>query len=380
MTEAVEQIAIRESPLQEAHVSHGASMSERDGWSVPLSYGDRLFEYAAVRERGAGLIDLSSRGRIVVSGTEAITFLNGLITNDMKTLGVNSSMAAAFPNVQGRLIAAVRVIRLNDQTGKNAGPAFLIDTEAVTHERVFKTIERFTLAGDFRVNDITNQTVQLSVQGTQAVNLIRSVFSEEVGGLAPNAASALTWQGSEITVVRATHRAADGFDLIANSKQARDLWDALHGAGARPVGYVAMDILRIEAGVPRYGVDMDDSNVVTEAALDEAVSYTKGCYVGQEIIARIKYRGHVAKKLSGLVSDQPAGIAAGAAIKSLEGKEVGRITSVTDSPHLGRTIALGYLKYDYIAAGTRVKIVSAAEDIPAQVTSIPFVGVGQSKE
>src|ERR1044071_5285875 len=119
------------------------------------SYGDVLFEYSALRESGCGVIDLSDRGRIRVSGTEAVQFLNGLITNDMKTLAENSWMPAALPNVQGRLIASVRIIRLQDEgTDKKVCPTFLIDTEAATHESVLKTIERFTLAGDFQVTDV----------------------------------------------------------------------------------------------------------------------------------------------------------------------------------------------------------------------------------
>jgi folate-binding protein YgfZ len=378
MTKATEQIAVMELPLSETHKRLGAEMRVQDGWLLPASYGDVLFEYAAVRESAIGLIglgDLSSRGRMLVSGTEAVQFLNGLITNDMKTLAENSWMPAAFPNVQGRLIAAVRVIRLkDDQSGKNACPTFLLDTEAATHERVFSTIERFTLAGDFRVNDITNQTAQLTLQGKKAANIVRSVVCEEVAGLLPNAALQTSVQQTDITVVRATQTAEDGFELIINSNKAAILWNALTNAGARPVGHDALEILRIEAGHPRYGVDMDETNVVTEAALDTAVSYTKGCYVGQEIIARIKYRGHVAKKLSGLVFDKAVKVEVGALIKSQDdAKEIGRITSAAYSPHLGRTIALGYLKYDYIASDTGVKVVAGDDQLPAQVTELPFV-------
>jgi folate-binding protein YgfZ len=378
MTKATEQIAVMELPLSETHKRLGAEMRVQDGWSMPASYGDVLFEYAAVRESGIrliGLIDLSSRGRMLVSGTEAVQFLNGLITNDMKTLAENSWMPAAFPNVQGRLIAAVRVIRLrDDQAGKNACPTFLLDTEAATHERVFNTIERFTLAGDFRVNDITNQTAQLTLQGKKTADIVRSLLGEEAVGLAPNAAIQTSVQQSDITVVHATQTAEDGFDLIIDSDKATILWNALINAGARPVGYDALEILRIEAGQPRYGVDMDETNVVTEAALDTAVSYTKGCYVGQEIIARIKYRGHVAKKLSGLMFDQGVKVEVGALIKSKDDdKEIGRITSAAYSPHLGRTIALGYLKYDYIASDTSVKVVAGDDQLPAQVTELPFV-------
>ena len=350
-------------------------MIERNGWSVPESYGDVLFEYAAVRERGAGLIDFSARGRLMVGGSEAVAFLNGLITNDMKTLAENAWMPAAFPTVQGRLIASVRVIRLKDEgDGQKASPTFLLDTEPATHDRVLKTIERFALAGDFRVSDTTGQTAQISLLGKNSVQVLCSVLGEEAAGLAVNQVGRVSYQQSEVTVIRATHTAADGFDLIVNSDHAGALWQALQDAGVRPVGFAAFEILRIEAGVPVYGEDMDDTNVVTEAALDDAVSYTKGCYVGQEIIARIKYRGHVAKKLTGVIFEQAVSVEVGAAIKSADGKEVGRITSKTYSPHLGRTIALGYVKFDYLAPGTEVRVISSDQELPAQVIELPFVG------
>ncbi len=328
------------------------------------SYGDELFEYATVRERGAGLIDLSSRARFLVTGSEAVQFLNGLITNDMKTLEENRWMPAAFPNVQGRLIASVRVTHRHD--------GFLIDTEAATHEQVLKSIERFTLAGDFHLTDITSQTVLLSVQGKSAAEIIRSKLGEATAAIPKNGVTQAELEKREITVLRATHTSEDGFDLIASADDAEAIWDALVNAGARAVGHAALERLRIEAGVPRYGVDMDESTIVTEA-LDEAVSYTKGCYVGQEIIARIKYRGHVAKKLVGVSCDRIVKLDNDTKLRAVDDKEIGRITSATLSPHLGRTIALGYVKYDYAAPGTDVKISSAAGEIAAQVTELPFI-------
>jgi len=378
MTEVIQQIGIRRLALDEAHAQLGASMTVRDGWSVPAFYGETLQEYASVREGGSGLIDLSPRGRFLVSGSEAVPFLNGLITNDMKTLEVGRWMPAAFPNVQGRLVAAVRVIRLRDEgTDKNVYPTFLIDTEAATHERVLKTIERFTLAGDFRVNDMTSQTAMLSVQGKKEGSVVGSVLGEAAAASAPNAVRQVSWQqaGSpaDVTVVHASHTGEDGFDLIVDNDHANSLWNALQQAGAQPVGYDAFEILRIEAGSPRYGVDMDETNIVTETNLDDTVSYTKGCYIGQEIIARIKYRGHVAKKLSALIFDGTVEVNAGSIIKSVDGKEVGRITSVTYSPKLNRTIALAYLKYDYLAADTAVKVVAADRVSSGKVVELPFV-------
>ena len=376
---------ILESSLHDNHLRLGAKMFEQNGWSVPESYGDVLLEYAEVRNGGCGVIDLSSRGRILVGGTEAVQFLNGLITNDMKTLAVDSWMPAAFPSVQGRLIASVRVVRLKDEEiGKNVSPAFLIDTEAATHERVLKTVERFTLAGDFRVTDATNQTTMLSVQGSKAFDVARAALSDKAADLLLNRSIQIDCSvGAEdgsppdsiaslVTVMRASHTGEDGFDFVVNADQAQGLWDALQNAGARPIGYAALEILRVEAGIPRYGVDMDESNVVTEA-LEDAVSYTKGCYVGQEIIARIKYRGHVAKKLTGVSFEAAVQVAVGATIHSVDGKEAGRITSVVDSPRLARTVALAYLKYDFLAPGTKLKVISGTEFFEARVTELPFV-------
>jgi len=378
MTEVSEQFAIRKLVLDEAHAQLGASLAERDGWYVPTSYSDVAQEYGAVREGGAGLIDLSPRGRFLVSGSESVQFLNGLITNDMNTLEVGSWMPAAFPNVQGRLVASVRVIRLHDElTGKDACPTFLIDTEAATHERVLKTIERFTLAGDFRVNHITSQTAMLSVQGKKALSVVASVLGEAAATSTPNAVRQSSWQlegaPAEVTIVHASHTGEGGFDLMVNNDQATSLWNALQQAGGEPVGYDALEILRIEAGIPRYGIDMDDTNVVTETNLDDAISYTKGCYIGQEIIARIKYRGHVAKKLSGLLFDGTVQVDPGAIINSVDGKEIGRITSATYSPKLNRTIALAYLKYDYLAVGTHVRIVAGNQEVNGEVVALPFV-------
>lgn len=378
MTEAVEQRALQ-SPLHETHLRLGAKMTEREGWSLPESYGDVRHEYDAVRNGGAGLIDISSRGRIRVNGTEAVQFLNGLITNDMKTLAENHWMPAAFPNVQGRLIASVRVLRLQDEG--NASPTFMIDTEAATHAAVWKTLGRFTLAGDFRVTDVTNQSAMISVQGPRAVDVIRAAFGDEAAALTGNQVMQIASAGTAVPddpiVIRLSNPGEEGFDIAVRAEQASALWNTLQDAGAQPVGYEALETLRIEAGVPRFGVDMDETNVVTEAGLDAAVSYTKGCYIGQEIIARIKYRGHVAKKLAGLRFESKVQAKVGAAIKATDGKEVGRITSIADSPSLHCTIALGYLKFDYLTPGTRVNVAAVDEEVTAQVVELPFVGNSQ---
>lgn len=362
--ESTEQIITHRLPLEETHITSGAVLEERDGWRIPAGYGDQLTEYSSVREDGTGLIDLSMRARIRVNGSEAVPFLNGLITNDVKTLEIDRWMPAAFPNVQGRLIASIRVI--HDQDG------FLIDTEAATHKTVLQTLSRFSLAGNFHVTDLTQQTVLLSVQGKRASDIVCSLVGNDVAHVPKMGITRKQWQDRELLIGRASHTGEDGFDIIIASENAPLLWEELKRCGGRPVGHSALEILRIEAGQPRFGVDMDETNIVTEAGLDEAVSYTKGCYIGQEIIARIHWRGHVAKKLVG-ISFAATGVQQGAKILSTDGKEIGRLTSVTHSPLLGHSIALGYVRYAYLSRGTAVMVASEADEISGAVTELPFV-------
>ncbi len=371
MSEVIQaQVVSRRLPLHEVHEQAGKSFIERDGWSVPAAYADLLWEYQGVRDGdGAGIIDLSSRGRVRVSGTEAVQFLNGLVTNDVKALQPNTWMTAAFPNAQGRLIAAVRILRIED--------SFLIDTDAPTSERVRKTLERFTLAGDFHVADRENDIALFSVQGARAAQILAFNFDETAANAPRGTVVQVNWRGHTIIVIRATHTSEEGFDLFVPTEAAHALWTAFQGAaGARPIGYDVYEILRIEAGIPRYGIDMDETNVVTESlAEDDAVSYQKGCYIGQEIIARIHWRGHVAKKLTGLIFDDAQNLPAppAAKIRSMDGKEIGRVTSQTFSPRLNKAIALAYVKYDYLAPDTHVQVIADDAEHAARVAALPLV-------
>jgi folate-binding protein YgfZ len=318
-----------------------------------------ITDYETVREGGAGLIDLSSsRGRIRVSGSEATMFLNGLMTNDMKSLATNTWMPAVFPTVQGRLIGAVRVIRGSE-------PSFLIDTETASHDAVLKTVSRFTMAGDFKVADVTGETALLTVQGQLAGQVIEKVFETSASEIPVNGVSEV----QAVTIIRATHTGENGFDILVDSSQKAELLQALEDAGAQPISDDTFEILRVEAGIASFGRDMDDTNVVPETNLDGAVSYTKGCYVGQEIIVRIKHRGHPAKKLTGLRFETDTQIESGAVIKSTEDQEIGRVTSAVISPRLG-SIGLGYVRYEQLTEGTRVVV---GDGINATVTALPFV-------
>jgi folate-binding protein YgfZ len=295
---------------------------------------DRL-HYNHVRSGGTSYFR-QPRGLISVRGTEAVQFLDGMITNDVKTLVDGAVMHAAFPNAQGRLLAIARVTR--------NGERFLIETEDATRQKVFDNLFRFTMAGDFQVEDLSEE-----------YDYIR-VFDRSFIPITPPFIEFDRKRGTEYFV----HR-EDAPDFVGELKY----------LDAVAISPELFDVLRIEAGTPAYGIDMDETTIVPEIGIDDMISYTKGCYVGQEIIARIHFRGHVAKKLTGVVSqDDSAELKSGTEINTKDGKNAGRVTSVTVSPKLQKSVGLAYVRYEHLADGTEL----VAGDTAVVVTSLPLVG------
>lgn len=298
--------------------------------------GFELSVYQHIRNGGTGFYE-QERGLVAVWGKEAVQFLDGLISNDMKTLEDGAQMLAAFPNAQGRLLAVVRVLR--------QGERFLFETEGATREKVFNNLFRFTFAGDFFVEDLSDQYRYFEV------------FQSE-----PRAVAGGLTFGSKSPI--------GVFTPLAKAEQ---FVQAMTANGALEISDDLYETLRIENGIPRYGIDMDETTIVPELGLEGLISYHKGCYIGQEIIARIHFRGHVAKRLTGLVSEPGAvatGLLPGAELTIEDGKNAGRVTSVTYLPRLDKNIALAYVRYDYLAAGTEL----LAGDVQAVVTDLPFIG------
>ena len=295
-----------------------------------------LENYNFISEGGVGYIE-KKRGLIEVSGKEAIQFLNGLITNDVAKLEDGAAMLAAFPNAQGRLLAVVRVMR--------AGGKFLFVTEAATREKVFQNLFRFTYAGDFYVDDLSEKYLCFSITNYEL--RIANYESIEIQN-------------------------RFGRDVFVPNESASDFLEELNSKPAVEVSDELYEVLRVESGIPLYGVDMDETTIVPELGIDGLISYNKGCYIGQEIIARIHFRGHVAKQLTGLMlsGDSTEIDLKNAELKSVEDKNAGRITSAVFSPKLGKFIALAYVRYDYLAEGTELKI----GDRTGTVKNLPFVG------
>jgi folate-binding protein YgfZ len=318
---------------------------------------DSLKEYEMARRAG---FYMQKRGLIEVSGAEAVMFLNGLITNDAKTLAENSCMLSAFPNAQGRLLAVVRVLKIEDK--------FIFETESETYEKVLQNLNRFTLAGDFKVQDLTEEFSCLSILGDS----VQSSKFKVQGFKFPASKNEVVindLNGEKVFVIR-TFR-ANGFDIFAPKTSRGIFIDELKNLGAIEIGEETREVLRVENGIPKYGVDIDEATIVPELGIDGLISYNKGCYIGQEIIARIHFRGHVAKQLTGLIFvDERAEIKQNNELKTLQGKNAGKITSTVFSPKLDKQIALAYVRYDYLPEGTELTV----NETKAQVKNLPFVG------
>lgn len=317
-----------------------------------------LENYNLIRNGGAGFKQ-QKRGLIEVSGKEAVQFVNGMITNDVAKLESYRWMLAAFPNAQGRLLALVRVLKLADK--------FLFETEEATHEKVFQNLFRFTFAGDFFVEDLSENFAYVSVIGEEISDfkfkipsgdeVIGARFDEDYGFL--------------IHTIR-----GKGFDVFIPKVSTENFVNDLKKFNAVEISDELYEVLRVENGIPLYGVDMDETTIVPELGIDGLISYSKGCYIGQEIIARIHFRGHIAKQLTGLVLSEAESRESrveselqSAKLKSSDGKNAGKVTSVCFSPKLDKTIALGYVRYDYLGEGTELKI----NDLSATVKNLPFV-------
>ena len=361
-----EEDGVKSLLLSERHTNLGAIFGHEDGWRVVQSYGTPSDEYLTVRN-DVGIIDLSNCGLLSVSGGESERFLNGLVTNDVKTLSKGSGMRAAFLTGHGKVRALCRIIGLGD--------SYLIINEPETHEKIHKYVFPFSYAGDFKVEDVTAQYGILSVQGPKALLVMKEVCFEPVPSMDEHQWLTAVIAGHDATVVRSTHSPDGGYDLLVPKQGVGDVWDfiLLKGGfhGIKPFGQEALDILRVEAGIPVYGVDVDESNMMLETGLSDAVSFTKGCYTGQEAVAMATYRGHVSKKLSGLLVDGDLVPARGDRVLVGE-RNVGSVTSAIRSEALGRVIAMAYIKYGFFNPGTAVDVQTEAGPLRASVSEMPF--------
>jgi folate-binding protein YgfZ len=333
-----------------------------------------LEQYRALRQ-GAGLLDRSGRGRLRLAGADRLAYLQGLLTNDMAALSAGHGCYACLLTAQGRMIADLYVME--------TGEAVLMDLVGDVAGKVASHLDQFVFSEDVQVVDETSATSQLGVYGPGSATVISHVLDgspesshESFGSMNILDNRQRTWRGAAVTVVRRDDLGVRGFDLFVARDRAGELADGLRGCGAVDVATDVAEVCRVEGGVPLFHQDMDEDTIPLEAGIeDRAISLTKGCYVGQEIIIRVLHRGHgrVAKRLVGLTLPPSSSVPArGDRLRSGD-REIGAITSAVWSPALGLPIAMGYVHRDSAAPATEVSLVSAAGVSTAIVAPLPFV-------
>jgi folate-binding protein YgfZ len=343
--------------LHELHSHLNARFTEVNGVEVVADYGDAPAEYAALRET-AGVLDLSFRGRLCLTGGDRIRFLNGQVTNNVKDLRVGAGCYAALVTAKGKMQSDLNIYRLPDE--------LLLDFEPGLTAAVTERLEKFIIADDAQIVDAALYYGLLSVQGPQAETVVRGVALTAELPLQPfDFISAKHETLGEIYLTNQPRLGRKGFDLFVPLAAMSAVLDKLIAAakqpGGRACGWQALETTRIEAGIPRFGVDMDESNLAPETGIEErAISYSKGCYIGQEVIARIRTYGQVAKSLRVLrLADDLKSLPQKGGKLFHGGKEAGYITSATRSPALKANLALGYVRKEVNEAGKELILKTA---------------------
>ncbi len=322
--------------------------------------------YQAARQ-GAALVDRSGRGRVLVKGRDRGAYLHGLLTNDVQALKSGEGCYAAYLTPQGRMIADLWIYELGD--------VMLVSLAAELTATVIAKFDQFIFSEDVQLGDVSDAFAQIAVVGPDAARLVTDLLDDPLDRalqtLPEHGNVRNRIDGHPAIVTRVTDTGEPGFDLYVERDRVNELKSRLAAAGAVEADAETQDALRIEAGVPVFHRDMDEETIPLEAGIESrAISMTKGCYVGQEVIVRVLHRGHgrVARKLVGLAIDGPRTPEAGATVMSAD-REAGQITSAVHSPALGRPIALAYVHRDFTAPGTPLSVDGAA----ATVTALPFV-------
>jgi glycine cleavage system T protein len=339
----------KHSELWQVQKEAGATFGSHFGWEMAEAY-DEVQKEAQIVRTNVGLVDLSHAGVVKVSGTEAVKFLQGLVTNDVKSLERGKGMRAAFLTGHGKIRALSVILGLGEE--------FLIINDPQTHEKVFKYIFPFSYAGDFPVEDVSEQFRILSIQGQNSLLVLKEVCFEPVPQLNEFEWIETLIAGQKAMIVRRSRTGEPGYDILIPAEGLKDVWDFLllkgQFHGLKPIGLQALEVLRIEAKLPEYGTDIDENNMMLEAGFEDAVSFSKGCYTGQEAVAMATYRGHVSKRLSLIAFPSEASVAVGGKLIS-NGKEVGVVSSTAQSQTFGKTLAMACVKYGFFEEGTKVQ-------------------------
>jgi len=356
--------------LHEFHQARGARFLDFNGQEAVAHYGDAPTEHATLGE-SAGILDLSFRSRLCILGTDRVKFLNGQVTNNVKDLRTGEGCYAALVSAKGKIQSDLHIYILENE--------ILLDFEPGLGGAVQQRLEKYIIAEDVQVADVSAPYGLWSVQGPKAAAVIKRLPWNFALPEKPNALARIDDAApGEIYVMNHARTHSAGYDLFVPSAAMQAVADQLLTAakemGGRICGWQALETARIEAGIPRFGADMDETNLASEVLDTGAISYTKGCYIGQEVIARVRTYGQPAKSLRGLrLPDNLRALPVKGDKLFLGEKEIGYITSAVASPRLKANIALGYVRREANQPGTELLLQMPPDKVPVRIVELPFV-------
>ena len=340
------------SPLYAHHRAAGARFVVDDGWEVPAAFRGLDAEYRAATQ-GVALADRSPVGRLQATGPDVLDLLNRLSTNRVDPLDPGAGETTVLTTNKGRIIDWITLLHPGDRT--------IILTSPPCSEAVSAWIDRYTIIEDVTVEDVTPSTALIGVLGPAASAVVEQVLGPAAAALPPLGCLTVPWGAGTVLAARTLPLGVPGYDLMVDAAGAPSLWDALAEAGAphgvQPIGHEAMESLRVESGLPRWGPELGDAYNPLEAGLTESVSWTKGCYIGQEVVARLWTYHKVQRFLVSLTfqGENDARPAPGAALHVGDAR-VGALTSVAYSPGAGALLGLGYLRAAHATVGQAVEV------------------------
>jgi folate-binding protein YgfZ len=347
-----------ETPLIESHRAVGARLVEFDGCVLPETFSDFEKEYHAAHEAVA-LFDTNWHVILSLTGRDRVKYMHAITSNDIQNLADHSGTLALLLTPQGRILAELEIYALPEK--------LLVLSHASERERTASTLKKYIIGSQVQIEDLTDKMGSITVEGPRAATIIEETCGVKLADLAEMSIREINVKSSPCYLLRRSHFGQPGAELIASRDALSVLWSKLlasvRGHGGEPIGMAALNALRLEAGIPWFPADFNDAMIPHEAALENThISFNKGCYTGQEIVERVRSRGHVNRKRVSLQFSTAQPPAPGTKLRAGEA-EVGFVTSSAFSPAAGTAIGMGYVRREQFAPGTTIELDSATATV-----------------
>jgi folate-binding protein YgfZ len=340
------------TPLEEIERAEGAEMGNWFGSSLPSRFGDWRVEYGYLRE-SVGVVDKNNRAYLSFTGPDRVRYLNAILTNNIKGLEENHGTVALFLNPQGHIQAEIETYALREEL-------FCV-SYAMIRERLMEGLEKYIIMDDVTLTDRTEEFGTIGVEGPKAAEVAAELTGVDLGEMEELESREVLVGGVHCRMTRRSPGGVNGAEFLAKRGEIAAVWktvvEAARARGGGAAGYEALNVVRLEQRIPWFGYDFGEKRIPHEAGLqDSHISYTKGCYTGQEIVERVRSRGQVNRVRVSLRFERVEGVAANTVLMA-EGKEVGMVTRTGFSPGMDAWIGMGYVRRERAGVGTKMEVV-----------------------